>query len=290
MNRLLSVAGSLCLALGLAACGVQDEEGEDEDRYLPADQRVRSLTLPFDEYTLSPFEMRTLDYAEDLLVRDCMRRHGMDWQVLPAPEEEGTDPAHRRRYGVIEMEVARQYGYGAPPGAADEVLVEETRQERLTLLATEHRAAHGSEGETGCLEEAAGDITAGVPDMDYDLLNSYIHASFEASRSAPPVVDAFSAWSACMAERGLDYPTPPEAWAEERWAEGEDDPSTEEKEVAMADVACKEDASVVEVWREAEAAEQEDLIEEHPEDFALFAQVRDVQLETARTALERFGS
>lgn len=287
MNSLLPVAGALCVVLGLAACGVQD--GAGGDHYLPAEQRVRSLALPFDEYTLSPFEMRTLDHAEDLLVRDCMRGHGMDWQVLPAPEEEGTDPAHRRRYGVIEMEVAEQYGYGAPPGAADEVLVEETREDRLTLLATEHRAAHGSEGETGCLEEAAGDITAGVPGIDYDLLNSYIHTSFEASQSAPPVVDAFSAWSACMADRGFDYPTPPEAWADERWTDGEGDPSTEETEVATADVACKEDASVVEVWREAEAAVQEGLIEEHPEDFALFAQVRQIRLETARTVLERFG-
>ena len=287
MNRLLSVAGALCAALGLAACGIQDEEGGD--RYLPAEQRVRSLTLPFDEYTLSPFEMRTLDYAEDLLVRECMRRHGMDWQVLPAPEEEGTDPAHRHRYGVIESEVAEQYGYGAPPGSADEALVEETRQDRLTLLATEHRAAHGSEGETGCLEEAAGDITAGVPDMDYGLLNSYIHASFEASRSAPPVVDAFSAWSTCMADRDFDYPAPTQASADARWTHGEGDPSTEEIEVAMADVACKENASVIEAWRDAEAAAQEDLIEEHPEDFALFVQVRDVRLETARTVLERFG-
>ena len=79
MNRLLSVAGSLCVALGLTACGVQ--EGGGGERYLPAEQRVRSLTLPFDEYTLSPFQMRTLDYAEDLLVRECMRGHGMDWQV-----------------------------------------------------------------------------------------------------------------------------------------------------------------------------------------------------------------
>lgn len=168
--------------------------------------------------------------------------------------------------------------------------MEETREGRLTLLATEHRAAHGSEGETGCLEEAAGDITAGVPDMDYDLLNSYIHASFEASQRTPPVVEAFSAWSACMADRGLDYPTPTEASADERWTQGEGDPSTEEIEVATADVACKEDASVVEVWGEAEAATQEGLIEEHPEDFSLFAQVREVRLETARTVLERFGS
>lgn len=287
MKRILAVAGALCFAVGLAACGVQDEA--DGDRYLPAGENVRSLTLPFDAYTLSPFEMRTLDYAEDLLVRDCMRGRGMDWRVLPAPEEEGTDPAHRRRYGVIEAEVAERYGYGAPPGSADEVLVEETREDRLTLLATEHRAAYGSESGAGCLEEAGGDAMAGVPDMDHDLLNSYIHAGFEASRNAPAVADAFSDWSACMADRGFDYPTPSEASDDARWTGGEEGPSTEEAEVATADVACKEHASVVGVWRDAEAAEQEELIQEHPEDFALFAQVKEVRLETARTVLERLG-
>ncbi|MBQ1082068.1 hypothetical protein [Nocardiopsis sp. B62] len=289
MNRLLRVTGALCVAVGLAACGVQDDGGGGE-RYLPAEEGVRSLSLPFDEYTLSPFEMRTLDYAQDLLVRDCMRQHGMDWRVLPDPEEEGTDPPHRGRYGVIESEVAERYGYGAPPGSADEALVEEVREDRLTLLATEHRVAYGSESAAGCLPEAGRDIMAGVPDMDHDRLNSFIQTGFETSRSAPEVVDAFAAWSACMADRGFDYPTPSEAPIDARWSGGEGDPSTEETEVAAVDVACKEDVSVVEIWRDAEAVAQERLIEEHPEDFALFAQVRQIRLETARTAIERFGA
>ncbi|MEU3020288.1 hypothetical protein ABZ635_23165 [Nocardiopsis sp. NPDC007018] len=288
-RRPAPAAGALCVALVLAACGVPDD-GDGGDRYLPAEEPVRSLTLPFDAYTLSPFEMRTLDYAEDLLVRDCMRGNGMDWRIVPAPEEEGTDPPHRGRYGVVETRVAERFGYGATPGSADEGLVEEVRQDRLTLLATEHRAAYGAEDGAGCVEEAEAEVTEGVPDLDTDLLNSYIHAGFEASQAAPEVVGAFAAWSACMADRDLEYATPTEASADVRWNGERDGPTAEEAATAVADVACKEEASVVGTWRDAEARAQEELIEENPADFALFAQVRHARLETARTVLERLGT
>ncbi|GAB2500028.1 hypothetical protein [Nocardiopsis aegyptia] len=129
MNRrgLLPAAGALCaaLALGLTACGAGDDAGGDAcgDGFLPAGEQARAPALPFEEHTLSPFEMRTLRYAEDLLVRDCMRAHGMDWEVLPAPDEDTTDPPHRRRYGVIEARMAERYGYGPVPRSADEVLL-----------------------------------------------------------------------------------------------------------------------------------------------------------------------
>lgn len=47
---------------------------------------------------------------------------------------------------------------------------------------------------------------------------------------------------------------------------------------------------MVEIWRDAESAAQFGLIEEHPEDFALFAQVREDRLEGARAVIEQFGS
>ncbi len=284
-------AGAICVALGLTACGTSDDGG-DGDRYPPAEEPARSLTLPFDSYTLSPFEMRTLDYAEDLLVRDCMRGNGMDWRIVPAPEEEGTDPPHRGRYGVVEAGVAERFGYGPFPGSSDEDLVEEVRQDRVTLLATEHRAAYGAgDGDgAGCVAEAEVEVTAGVPDLDTDLLNFYIHAGFEASRAAPGVVDAFAAWSACMADRGLVYATPAEASVDARWSGRESAPTAEETETAVADVACKEEASVVGTWRDAETREQETLIAQNPADFALFAQVRVARLEKAREVLERFGA
>lgn len=290
-RRFLPAAGALCAVLALTACGAARDDGEGGgDGFLPAGDQARALALPFDEYTLSPFEIRTLLHAEDLLVRDCMKGNGMDWQVYPAPEEEGIDPPHRRRYGVIEAPVAETHGYGAPRMAADEGLVEELREDRRSLPATEHRVAHGDETGAGCVEGAQEDFMAGVPDMDHNLLNSYIQTGFEDSMDEPAVVEVFAAWSACMADRGFDYPTPVEAAADPRWESGGDGPSAAEVEAATADVACKGEASVVETWRDAEEAAQLGLIEEHPEDFALFAQVREDMLEEARTVMERLGS
>jgi len=286
-RRLLPAVAALCVAL--TACGVPDGGGGGE-RFVPAGEQARALVLPFDEHTLSPFEIRTLGHAEDLLVRDCMREHGMGWEVLPAPEEEGTDPPHRRRYGVIEARTAERHGYGVAAAAADEARVEEVREGRQSLPATEHRVAHGDETGPGCLEEAARDMAEGVPDMDHALLNSYIETAFESSLADPAVADALATWSACMADRGFDYGEPSEAADDARWRGRGGDPSDEEVGVATADVDCKEEVALVATWRDAEAAVQHGLIEEHPEDFALFAQVRQDRLERAREVMERAGA
>lgn len=291
-RHLPPVAGALCLALGLGACGAAtpNDAGGGENGFLPAGAQVRELVLPFDAHTFSPFEMRTLRYAEDLLVRDCMRRRGMDWRVPPAPDEEGTDPPHRRRYGVAEPEIAARHGYGAPALSRDEAQVEQVRQERRTLPATEYRAAHGDEGGAGCLEQGREGMVEGVPDRDENLLNAYIRTGFEASAEDPAVVEAFAAWGACMADRGFDYREPDEAAEDSRWADREGAPSAVETEVATADVACKEAASVVRTWHRAETAAQEALIEEHAEDFALFARVKEERMERAEAVIAGSGS
>ncbi|WP_116244745.1 hypothetical protein [Nocardiopsis sp. FIRDI 009] len=286
--RSLLAAASLCVVLGLTACGVRADEGA-ENPVLPSSERARSLVLPFDDHTLSPFEIQTIDYAEDLIIRDCMEERGMDWEVLPVPEEENTDPPHRRRYGVIEPEVAENYGYVAPIGSEDDRARAEVRESRGTLPRAEYQAAFGADGDGGCHGEARERVTDGVPDMDYNLLNSYIATGFDASQEEPEVIGAFAEWSTCMATRGFDYGTPLEAGDDARWAARESEPLPEEIEVATADVACKEEASVVEIWRSAEAEAQRGLIEEHPADFALFAQVREGLLERARAEIEALG-
>lgn len=281
------VAGSLCLVLGLAACGVRADADGDGDPVPPASERARSLSLPFDEYTLSPAERRTLAYAQDLLMRECMREHGMDWEVLPLVDEEDADPPHRRRYGVIEHQVAAAYGYRAPIGSRERERAD-LRRDRATLPLTEHRAAYGDDGGGGCHARAREGVMEGVPDMDHALLNSYIAAGFDTSLADPAVVAAFADWSECMGERGFDHDTPLEAGEDARWAE-EGEPLPEEIEVATADVACKEEAEVVPIWRDAEAEAQRDLIGANPGDFALFARVREAQTDLARARIEELG-
>ncbi|MEV2277465.1 hypothetical protein AB0I72_17960 [Nocardiopsis sp. NPDC049922] len=286
--RSLLTAGFLCVVLGLTACGARGDDGA-ENPVIPASEQTRSLVLPFDDHTLSPFEMQMIDYAEDLVIRDCMRDHGMDWEILPVPEEEGTDPPHRRRYGVIEPEVAERYGYVAPVGSEDDRARAEVWESRETLPQEEYLRAFGDDDGGGCHGQARERVTDGVPDMDHNLLNSYIATGFDASREAPEVVDAFADWSTCMAARGFDYETPVDTGDDARWADREDEPLPEEIEVATADVACKDEASVVEIWWSAEAEAQRGLIEEHPADFALFAQVREGLLERARAEIEALG-
>jgi hypothetical protein len=76
---------------------------------------VRVLHVPLDEYKLSRLDLQTIEYAEDLLTRDCMRDAGMDWKMLPPPSNQDPDPLNRRRYGLIEPKIAALFGYHLPP-------------------------------------------------------------------------------------------------------------------------------------------------------------------------------
>jgi hypothetical protein len=79
---------------------------------------VRRLVLPFDTYNFSPAEIMALEVADDLLVGDCMRAHGLAWQPLPVPADSESAPPHRRRYGIVESRIADAFGYHAPPQRA----------------------------------------------------------------------------------------------------------------------------------------------------------------------------
>ncbi|MFI6532913.1 hypothetical protein ACIBHY_10720 [Nonomuraea sp. NPDC050547] len=59
--------------------------------------QARRLTLPFDAYNFSPAELMTLDVAEDLLVRDCMKSRAWSGGALPGPADSESAPPHRRR-------------------------------------------------------------------------------------------------------------------------------------------------------------------------------------------------
>ncbi|UNO39400.1 hypothetical protein [Streptomyces sp. MST-110588] len=94
---------------------------------------ARSLVLPFDAYEQSLDEYYTVKAAEDLLVRQCMRERGFTWKLLHRTTADTTGLKNRRRYGVIEPDVARTLGYHVVPG----------------LLSPRKSSRNGRQGKTG---------------------------------------------------------------------------------------------------------------------------------------------
>ncbi|AQZ62067.1 unnamed protein product [[Actinomadura] parvosata subsp. kistnae] len=258
------------------------------DRPVEASAEARALRVPLDDFTLSRLDIHTIEYAEDLLTRACMRGRGFDWELLPPPARTDTDPLHRRRYGVIEPEVAERYGYHVPPPAPDQQAREQVWRRREALPPAEQRAAYGPDGQGGCRETARTRLAQGIPAVDQQQLNGYIGDTFEASQRVPAVVAAFGAWSACMKAGGFTYRTPLDAANDRAWASSAR-PAPREIAVAVADVVCKRATGLVATWSAADQAVQLAAIAAHRTDFARFRQARDAELRAARQVIGQTG-
>ncbi|MEV0616261.1 hypothetical protein AB0I81_23300 [Nonomuraea sp. NPDC050404] len=268
---------SLLVAVLLAGCVPTPES------VVPAEvsAEVRGLRVPFDDFTLSRLDIHTIEYAEDLLTRACMRASGLDWELLPPPARTDTDPLHRRRYGVIEPKVAEHHGYHLPPPAPDQWAREQVWRRREALPPAGRRAAYGHDGQGGCRNTARTRLAEGIPKIDRGRLNGFIGSTFEASQRLPAVVAAFGAWSGCMKDRGFAYRTPLDAVSDPAWTSSAQ-ASPREIAAARADVGCKRATGLVAAWSAAEKAVQLDAIAAHRAEFDRFRQARDAELGAAR--------
>ncbi|MEU6788933.1 hypothetical protein ABZ912_57965 [Nonomuraea angiospora] len=246
---------------------------------------ARELSIPFDRYNLSPSDIGILEGAEELLIRDCMRRRGMAWEVLPQSAAEDVEPANRRRYGVVEPEIARLFGYHNPPDRPTVARRAAALAGRMrSLSAKERQAAYGEQD--GCLKQARDHLEQGTPQVDEALFNRLISETFERSQRDPEVVQVFRAWSTCMREQGRPYADPLAAITDRRWMKG-GPASQEEIRAAQADVGCKARTDLVSIWSAVEKRIQDDAVAAHPAEFRALQETKDRQLAAARAVLAR---
>ncbi|MEV0146956.1 MULTISPECIES: hypothetical protein [unclassified Nonomuraea] len=249
--------------------------------------------MPFDAYNFSPAEIMTIEAAEDILIRDCMRGQGMAWELLPQARQEDVEPPHRRRYGVIEPQMAQLFGYHVP-AERPSVAARRARWDLRTakLSARERRAAYGdgtADDGGGCARKIRRTRLQGAAKVDSSLFNRLIAQTFDASQRDENVVRAFRSWSACMTAAGVHYADPLQAVTDERWMRDEK-PSSAEIRVAVADVRCKEKTGLVPVWARAEERLQNDAVRGHAEQFRMLKLSKEQQLETARRLVARESS
>ncbi len=251
-------------------------------------EEVRALHVPLDEYMFSRLDLQTVEYAEDLLTRDCMRWLDLDWKVLPPPSSQDPDPLNRRRYGLIEPEIAARFGYHLPPPSPELTARESVWAQRDRLPPAQHRAAYGDDGKGGCRAEARDRLRKDIPDLDQSRLYDFSAEAFRASLENPEVVQVFGSWSACMKAKGSRYSDPLEPFADAARAESRR-PSEQEIVVAEADVRCKQETDLVSVWSGVEERIQLDAIRSHREDFEGFMRAKNAELDAARRTLQEFG-
>ncbi|MFE9330360.1 hypothetical protein [Streptomyces sp. NPDC006925] len=290
----------LCLLCLLTGCAGEPHPGPDPEAAAggpaaasvpPPGEEARAISVPLDRYDPSPAEQEVLDAAEDLLTARCMRRRGLSWERLPRTAAQDAEPRNRRRYGVVEPEIARGYGYHLPPdrpGVARRAAAAAAR--RAGLGDAGKTAAYGPEGRPGkatggCVKQAEDALLDDVPDADFALLDDTIGTTYERSMKARSVARVFRAWSACMRQSGYRYADPMQALSDERWLRG-DRASAAEIRQARTDVRCKKGTDLVAVWNAAENRIQRAAIGEHPAAFAKLLRAQRAWMAAARRVLE----
>ncbi|MER6842189.1 hypothetical protein [Streptomyces platensis] len=250
----------------------------------PASKEVRRLVLPFDAYALSGPDVHTIESAEDVLIRGCMRAKGKGWTALPQPSTADPDPPQRRRYGVIEPDVARRFGYHQPPAPPETARRDKIWRAREKMPRAAQLAAYGKDGVGGCWKKAHVRLLRGVPKSSTALFNRRIREEFTASRKERAVRSVIRSWSACMKRDGYRSPDPLTAAGDDRWGTSPR-PSRHEIAVARADVRCKRETRLVSVWSKAETRLQHGAVRSHATEFEKLAAQKAGWLKAARKVI-----
>ncbi|MBV7698448.1 hypothetical protein [Streptomyces sp. TRM70350] len=285
----------VALALLITGCSANAATRGEGDKAYDAPKptaEVVGLVLPFDAYELSHGESFTIAKAQDLLIRACMHKRGHEWQVLNYPEHVD-DLKNRRRYGVIEIQVARKFGYHATSdilsGATD---ITDQRRKRDEHLGTDGvRAAYDEK--TGCGYKANAYLLRDGAKVDYSRFNRLSSELLAKAKREPTAIRTLKRWEACMRNKGFDYRTPDESiadprwWSEESGHEMSDGASRQEIATAVADVQCKQRTRLVKVLYTEESRLQRRAVALHRSYFGQLASAKTKNLKHAREVINR---
>lgn len=240
----------------------------------PTEAERQQWALPLDEYMLSDAAVGLTDYAENLLVSECMTAAQFDW-VTPRVQVDALSQPTRSPSGrrVFTVEIAQTFGYHEPSILPAEVRDAMDALDRRSLSATE-----GAALET-CIQQAR--VT--LPRPEYSQLGTRLaNQALAQSIEDSAVKDAGKLWRECMLPQGVsDLPEMPDGSAENTMPPpslvaqfGVDVMDSligaPEIEMAVADAQCREtsgfsDALYLVEWErqsEALAENAEDLVRE----------------------------
>ncbi len=290
------LALAACAAL-LAGCDTSHRESNRTPLSTPSIGPLPTVTagalwaLPLAAYTASPAEQAIIGKAEGVLIRRCMRQLGFTAWQPPPPAGLSTDWHTGLRIGIVDAEQARRYGYHAPGSGAVRRRSETSdprRRAELAALSGDRAVARELLGkeipEGGCSGEPDRALHNGKPAYD-DLYARLSEQADEATRQDRRVVEAIGAWRACMKQAGYSYRNPWEA-SEQTWAV---DPTSAEKALATADVACKRRTDLPGIWFAVLSGYQRQLIERNRPGVQSVRAAVEVRLRKAHAVLASDG-
>lgn len=259
-------SGALAVVFALAIVGCSGPNVDDGET--PRDRAV--WAMPLDEfYVYSP----DLDnYAEQLLIADCLTSQGFQWPVpwqdteFPRPED-----FNSVGYRLFTKELAQKWGYHFASSANEE----------SAKLWAEFRTTAGSYFPNAELDEALLGCTDEVRDRDEGTFINFDGVSFlsglamqaqQVALQDDAVVEATAEWRECL-EPHVGFPVPHDPWsgmppdvAAQEWGietGGTPEPSGEEIAAAVADADCRETSGLSAATYDKTWEAQQELVDEN---------------------------
>ncbi|MFG2235174.1 hypothetical protein ACGFNX_35155 [Streptomyces sp. NPDC048723] len=217
----------------------------------------KALKLPLDDYLLTTIDAGALARGRDSLMQRCLTELGAPY----TPKAVGSTDieTNERRYGLADAELAKEHGYHVPDM---DKRAEDYPASVMPLVRGEVTTYNGVPvPQGGCIGEAQRELHEVELQDALNLPHKLNMESYTKSQKAPAVVKATEEWSNCMKESGHTYPDPLAAINDKEFSAAT--PGTHEKEVALADVLCKQKVNLIGVWSDAESEYQRFLIESH---------------------------
>ncbi|WP_127937392.1 hypothetical protein [Nonomuraea polychroma] len=277
---LLAASSAMLLLTGVAGCSADEPRPQTS---APAVTSVAQLVLPFDAYKTTPEQQAILGNAHNLLVVRCMRKKGVT--IEPPAEDPATiaavEPGNSRRYGVVDTEAARRYGYHlARPPSPDT-----TRSWAAKLPKPARHRLYGTAADRGCLDRAALALERGARKADWPWLALQDSLTLEQSAKHSSVTSAVQRWQSCMSQQGHSYPAPEAAIGDSRWDLEKSTVTEDEKQTATADTQCKWASGLVAAWYAADAALQRAVVRDNADRFAALRANLEQRLKRASSVL-----
>ncbi|MFF4186426.1 hypothetical protein ACFYZ9_24905 [Streptomyces sp. NPDC001691] len=289
---LAALTGAVALLAAAGCSGSSQQPAQPKTDAVPRITEASQIKpLPLDAYTLNQQQYLDTLNAQRVLARRCMTQYGIDWHgsdvVDPAPVGQKLDTL----FLIIDENRASRYGYHSPDdhsknGGKSSAGNDPTPVEKSVFTGTYkgpqingHSVPKG-----GCSAVVEAELTkGGAPGVGiFDAANVML-GPYQQSKSDSRVLDAFSAWSTCMKDKGYTYKTPDDAVNDPAWRAPQ--PTSTEIATARADVACKQRTNVVGTWWAVLTAYENKYIDEHAEDLTKVKRQVDATLRNSATIL-----
>lgn len=244
--------------------------------------------LPLQAYLPDPEQKDLLFDAVEKAKSACMKRSGFDYRPAGKMPVFGPETLTDLRYGIHDRKVAATYGY-KPAGDIKAYQEEQGRLLKANELSQEEEAVMTGSGtsekvpEGGCWGEARREVYGTLEPVS-TLANDLSNEAYTEAGKSERVRSVFRSWSRCMARSGYSYDEPLDAPGDPGFAALKASP--EEIATALADLDCRAEYRVAEIWFDEETRLQNKAVKGHAQALEKDGETLDTAVRTAARTTE----